>query len=271
VLQTFPTLKRETHALGRARFNRGGRVNTKRSPERAVLPVFSTRKGSQGQIDGGADSCQPGSQEGSIAFGRIRLIQRRAVFEKRNKNLLEDVSGFVSFTEYVSTPLFDTWRISPVESEHGTHELMTNYTYDEINDGHTASFLKTITDADVRAFAAVSGDTNPIHLDDQYAALTRFGRRLVHGIFLGALVSKVLGTIFPGPGAIYMSQQMTFVAPVYVGDKVEVRVKVENKRPDNKQITLTTSVFARGKEAMSGTAVLKAPTRKYESEITCAA
>ena len=148
---------------------------------------------------------------------------------------------------------------------------MKNYTYDEIHEGHTVSFVKMITDGDVRAFAAVSGDTNPIHLDDQYAAITRFGRRLAHGIYLGALVSKVLGTIFPGPGAVYISQVMNFVAPVYIGDEVEVRIRVERKHSESRQVILSTTVYARDTEAMRGTAVLKAPTRKYETENSCAA
>src|ERR1700716_1735419 len=106
--------------------------------------------------------------------------------------------------------------------------------------GDTASLTKTITDSDIRAFAELSGDRNPIHLDDEYAATTRFGRRIAHGMLAASLISTVLGTELPGTGTIYLSQNSRFLAPVYPGDTVTARVTVTNIREDKPTVTLET-------------------------------
>lgn len=106
--------------------------------------------------------------------------------------------------------------------------------------GDTASLTKTITDADIRAFAELSGDRNPLHLDDEYAATTRFGRRIAHGMLATSLISTVLGTMLPGTGTVYLSQQTKFVAPVYPGDEVTARVTVTNVRESKPIVTLET-------------------------------
>jgi 3-hydroxybutyryl-CoA dehydratase len=106
--------------------------------------------------------------------------------------------------------------------------------------GDTASLTKTITDADIRAFAELSGDRNPIHLDDEYAATTRFGRRIAHGMLAASLISTVLGTELPGIGTVYLSQNSRFLAPVYPGDTVTARVTVKNIREDKPIVTLET-------------------------------
>jgi 3-hydroxybutyryl-CoA dehydratase len=106
--------------------------------------------------------------------------------------------------------------------------------------GDTASLTKTITDADIRAFAELSGDRNPIHLDDEYAANTRFGRRIAHGMLAASLISTVLGTELPGVGTLYLSQNTRFVAPVYPGDTVTARVTVTKIRDDKPIVTLET-------------------------------
>ena len=85
--------------------------------------------------------------------------------------------------------------------------------------GEQASLTKTISESDVSTFAELIGDQNPIHTDDEYARQTRFGRRVAHGVFTGGLISAVLGNELPGPGAIYLSQQLEFLAPVFVGDR----------------------------------------------------
>src|SRR5947209_7522379 len=90
----------------------------------------------------------------------------------------------------------------------------------EFNEGDTATFAKTITEADILMYAAVSGDTNPVHINAEYAAQTRFGERIAHGMLTAGLISAVIGTKLPGPGAIYMSQSLRFVAPVRLGDTV---------------------------------------------------
>jgi 3-hydroxybutyryl-CoA dehydratase len=92
--------------------------------------------------------------------------------------------------------------------------------------GEEASLTRTIGEADVAAYARISGDENPIHLDETYAQGTRFGGRIVHGMLIAGLISAVLGNKLPGPGAIYLSQILRFTAPVRVGETVTVRVRV---------------------------------------------
>jgi 3-hydroxybutyryl-CoA dehydratase len=106
--------------------------------------------------------------------------------------------------------------------------------------GDTASLTKTITDEDIRVFAELSGDRNPIHLDDEYAATTRFGRRIAHGMLAASLISTVLGTQLPGVGTVYLSQNSRFVAPVYPGDTITARVTVTKVRDDKPIVTLET-------------------------------
>ncbi len=88
------------------------------------------------------------------------------------------------------------------------------------NEGDTASFAKTITEADIVLYAGLSGDTNPLHLDAEYAATTRFGQRIAHGMLSAGLISTVIGTKLPGPGAIYMGQTLSFLLPVHIGDTI---------------------------------------------------
>ncbi len=126
--------------------------------------------------------------------------------------------------------------------------------------GDSASRTKTISDEDVRDFARVSGDNNPVHLDEDYAAGTRFGRRIAHGMLTASLISAVLGNDLPGHGAIYLSQQVSFKAPVFVGDTVMATVEVTAYREDRRIATLrTTCVNADGTLVIEGEAVVIAP------------
>jgi 3-hydroxybutyryl-CoA dehydratase len=104
--------------------------------------------------------------------------------------------------------------------------------------GDTASLTRTVTDEDIHAFADLSGDHNPIHLDDGYAATTRFGRRIAHGMFGASLISAVIGNELPGTGSIYLSQTLKFLAPVHPGDSVTARVTVTKIRDDKPIVTL---------------------------------
>jgi len=101
---------------------------------------------------------------------------------------------------------------------------------------------RTIGEADVAAYARISGDENPIHLDETYAQGTRFGGRIVHGMLIAGLISAVLGNKLPGPGAIYLSQILRFTAPVRVGETVTVRVRVTEWDEIRGRITLLTEV-----------------------------
>ena len=106
--------------------------------------------------------------------------------------------------------------------------------------GDTASLSKKITDDDIRAFAEISGDCNPVHLDDQFAQTTRFGRRIAHGMLVGSLISAVLGNQLPGKGSIYLNQSLQFLAPVCLDDTVTARVSVTRIRDDKQIVTLET-------------------------------
>ena len=123
--------------------------------------------------------------------------------------------------------------------------------------GQQASLTKTITEADVIAFAELIGDANPIHTDAEYARKSRFGRRVAHGMFTGGLISAVLGNKLPGPGSIYLSQQLEFLAPVYIGDTITAAVEVASWRPDKRILTLKTDCFNQEKtQVVTGKAVL---------------
>jgi len=106
--------------------------------------------------------------------------------------------------------------------------------------GDNASRTLTISDDTIRAFAEVTGDTNPVHLDDEYAAGTRFGRRIAHGMIAAGLISATLANDLPGPGTVYLSQSLKFKLPVYPGDAVTATVEVLTVRPDKPIITLST-------------------------------
>src|SRR5918994_7915527 len=96
--------------------------------------------------------------------------------------------------------------------------------------GDSAEITKTITDGDVQAFADLTGDHNPVHVDDEFAKTTRFGRRIAHGMLTASLISSVLANKLPGEGSVYLGQTLQFVAPVFPGDEVTARVTVKEVR-----------------------------------------
>jgi 3-hydroxybutyryl-CoA dehydratase len=126
--------------------------------------------------------------------------------------------------------------------------------------GQTAEFTKTFSPADVYAFAAASGDRNPVHLEVSYAEQTVFGGRIVHGLLVAGLISAVLGTILPGHGTIYLGQDLKFKAPVYIGETVTARVEVVKLRTDKRIATLSTNCYNQdGKLVIDGEAVVLYP------------
>src|SRR5918994_3179639 len=114
------------------------------------------------------------------------------------------------------------------------------YAFEDLAMGMTAVFSKTITEADLLMFAGVSGDTNPLHLDEEFASRTMFESRIAHGMLTASLVSTVLGTKLPGPGAVYVSQAIRFLAPVRIGDTVIARASVKELVPDKRRVHMTT-------------------------------
>lgn len=133
--------------------------------------------------------------------------------------------------------------------------------FEELSLGQAASFGKTITEADIVLFAAVTGDTNPMHLDAEYAATSIFKQRIAHGMLAAGLITKVLGTQLPGPGTIYLSQTLRFRRPVMIGDTVTARVEVTALHPEKNRATFSTICSVRGEPVLEGEAIISVPTR----------
>ena len=142
-------------------------------------------------------------------------------------------------------------------------EMIENVTYDELFVGQSARLLRTLTLEDIQAFAAVSGDTNPAHLDPEYANDTMFHGVIAHGMWGGALISALLGTKFPGPGTIYLQQDLHFSRPVRIGDTLAVVATVTSKDDEKKRVELDCLVEnQKGEKVLFGTARIIAPTQK---------
>lgn len=124
--------------------------------------------------------------------------------------------------------------------------------------GQKASLEKVFTDEDVRTFAKISHDTNPVHLNDEYAANTIFKGRIVHGFLSGSLISAIIGTILPGEGTIYLNQTMNFRKPVRIGEKIKATVEVIEIKEEKNILTLNTYCEnERGEMVIEGSAVVK--------------
>lgn len=135
---------------------------------------------------------------------------------------------------------------------------MPELAYDEIKAGDEASLSLTITEAHVVAYAGITGDVNPVHVDAEFARQTMFGERIAHGMLVAGLISAVLGTQLPGPNSIYLGQELKFTAPVKLGDTVTATVAVTEKRDDKQIIKLRTTVSnQRGQVVIDGAAVVK--------------
>ncbi len=133
--------------------------------------------------------------------------------------------------------------------------------FEDLAVGQKASFGKTITEADIVLFAAVTGDTNPMHLNADYAKGTIFGERIAHGMLAAGLITKVLGTQLPGPGTIYLSQSLKFRAPVRIGETVTATVEVVELHPERHRATLRTVCTVAGTPVLEGEAYVSVPSR----------
>ncbi len=142
-------------------------------------------------------------------------------------------------------------------------DYLENRTFDEIRVGDSASLVRTLTDQDLRLFAAVSGDVNPTHVDEEYARRFLSGRLVGHSLWGGALISGVLGTRLPGPGTVYVSQDLRFLGPVRVGDTVTATVTARAKRPDGRMVEFDCRcVNQHGEAVAAGVAVVRAPAER---------
>ena len=133
--------------------------------------------------------------------------------------------------------------------------------FEDLSVGQKASFGKTITEADVVLFAAVTGDTNPMHLNAEYAKDSIFGERIAHGMLAAGLITKVMGTQLPGPGTIYLSQSLRFRKPVRIGDTVTATVEITALNAEKHRATLTTVCAVKGEPVLEGEALVAVPSR----------
>ncbi|MGQ9366953.1 MaoC family dehydratase [Azospirillum sp. ST 5-10] len=132
---------------------------------------------------------------------------------------------------------------------------------EDLSVGMTASYAKTVTDADIVLYAGISGDTNPVHLNQEYASTTMFQGRIAHGMLTAGFISAVLGTKLPGPGCIYMSQTLKFKAPVRVGDTVTARATVTEIVPEKRRVVMRTVCTTGETVVLEGEALLMVPSR----------
>ena len=146
-----------------------------------------------------------------------------------------------------------------MEEKHG-------YYLEDLSEGMTDVYAKTVTDADIVLFAGISGDTNPMHLDADFAEQTAFKGRIAHGMLSASFISTVLGTRLPGPGCIYLDQTLRFRAPVKTGDTVTARVTITHVDPESKRITAETICSVNGKVVIEGEATLLVSRRAEVAE-----
>ncbi|GAW92962.1 MaoC family dehydratase [Calderihabitans maritimus] len=129
--------------------------------------------------------------------------------------------------------------------------------FEEIKVGDSATFTKTVSETDIVLFAGITGDLNPVHIDEGFASKTIFQKRIAHGMLSAGFISTVLGTKLPGPGTIYLSQTLSFRAPVFIGDSITARVEVIEKLPEKQRLRLKTECFNQeGKLITTGEALV---------------
>ena len=137
---------------------------------------------------------------------------------------------------------------------------MIGKTIDELKIGDSAEFTKTVSEADIYLYAGITGDFNPAHINEAYARETFFKTRIAHGMLSAGFISAVIGTKLPGTGTIYMKQDLSFLAPVRIGDTITARVEVIDVLAEKNRVTLkTTCVNQEGVQVLDGEAVVSPP------------
>lgn len=135
------------------------------------------------------------------------------------------------------------------------------YWFEDLDPGMSETLMRTVMADDVVGFAKLSGDNNPVHLSDHFAAQTPFRERIAHGLYTASLISALLGTRLPGPGAVYISQSLNFRAPVRIGDVVVARVEVAELEPERRRARLLCECTVDAKTVLDGEAVVLVPSR----------
>jgi 3-hydroxybutyryl-CoA dehydratase len=147
-------------------------------------------------------------------------------------------------------------------SEQNTNfEEFYGYKYEELTLGQSAVYARTVTEADILAFAGVSGDFNPVHINDELATASMFGGRIAHGMLSASFISTVFGMKLPGPGCIYLSQSLKFKAPVKIGDTVVTRCTIKELTPEKRKAKFDTVCTVKGKVVLEGEADIMVPAR----------
>jgi 3-hydroxybutyryl-CoA dehydratase len=139
--------------------------------------------------------------------------------------------------------------------------IVHTFYFEDLRVGMRETMMRTVMDDDVVDFARISGDANPIHLSERYAATTRFGQRIAHGLYTASLISAILGTRLPGPGAVYRSQTLNFHAPVKIGDVVTVIVEVVELVSEGRKVRLHCEALVDGKVVLDGEAAVTVPSK----------
>ena len=145
--------------------------------------------------------------------------------------------------------------VSPMDKLHGFY-------FEELEVGQTDEFSKLVTESDILVFAGVSGDTNPVHLNHEFASETMFEERIAHGLLTASFISTVIGTKMPGPGCIYVSQNLKFKAPVKAGDLVTAQAMIIDMIPEKNFVVLSTKCLVGDKVVLDGEATIMVPSRK---------
>jgi 3-hydroxybutyryl-CoA dehydratase len=154
-----------------------------------------------------------------------------------------------------------TLRAEPTGAR-ATHDELHGLYLEDLKVGMTAVYAKTVTDADIVLFAGISGDINPVHLNHEFASETMFEGRIAHGMLSASFISTVIGTKLPGPGAIYLAQNLKFKAPVRSGDTVQARATITEVIPDKRRIALRTVCTVADKVVIEGDALIMVPSRR---------
>jgi len=149
-----------------------------------------------------------------------------------------------------------------MDQQNNFMDKLHGYYFEDLDVGMFDIYAKTITDADIITFAGISGDTNPVHLNDEFASETMFKGRIAHGMLTASFISTVIGTKLPGPGCIYISQNLRFKAPVRAGDTVNAVCTVEKLIPTKHFIELKTICTVNGKTVVDGDATILVPSRE---------
>jgi len=144
-----------------------------------------------------------------------------------------------------------------------SNDYLENIPFDELKIGDSITFTRTVSSDDVKLFAYLSGDNNPLHLDEEYAKTTQFGAPIAHGMFTALLVTAAVATRLPGPGSIYAGQEMKFKKPVYIGDTITAELEITDKRTRGNIVKIACEMKnQKGERVFIGVSTAIAPTEK---------